>query len=414
VFKIPQNLPYVVYGTVTDSNSALVASIRVTARNDTSGETTNATTNASGEYAIDLANLTSGYVNTDRITIICSYGLEEQESSFLISADTHSVNLTLVVRTESTDVTYCQLQDVYDELDGKTTSDISYNRVRKAILRAEAEIDERTKSKFSATLVSDEIYDFNQYTSYKSPDQLIQRQSEVLVGNRSDHWNTYFNDKFRLNKSPLVNLKTQLNGVTTTTATTLTVDSTTGFPTSGTIFIYNSTNGVERIDYTGTTSTTFTGLTRSSNSTTASAHADNAYVTMMSISKNEQGDSAEDDWEDLEPQRGGGGDYLAYNDTGHIVFVDNVPALGSRKLQISYTYGYVTVPTQVQDLCILLAVRKILLAKGHGSTFDSVDDISIGDLSISGAGGSVSYMRWLKQEIDDLWKTVGDLAQDTA
>jgi hypothetical protein len=55
--------------------------------------------------------------------------------------------------------------------------------------------------------------------------------------------------------------------------TTVTVDSTTGFPDSGTIVIES-----EWIDYTGKTSTTLTGLSRGAHGTTAAAHSNNVAV----------------------------------------------------------------------------------------------------------------------------------------
>ena len=69
---------------------------------------------------------------------------------------------------------------------------------------------------------------------------------------------------------------TQLNGALTKTATTVTVDSTTGFPTTGTIVI-----GSEQMTYTGVTATTFTSVTRNSDSSLieASVHADDAAVS---------------------------------------------------------------------------------------------------------------------------------------
>ena len=69
---------------------------------------------------------------------------------------------------------------------------------------------------------------------------------------------------------------TQLNGALAKTVTTITVDSTTGFPTTGTIVI-----GTEQMTYTGVTATTFTGVTRNSDSALleASEHADDAAVT---------------------------------------------------------------------------------------------------------------------------------------
>ena len=71
--------------------------------------------------------------------------------------------------------------------------------------------------------------------------------------------------------------------VTTTTSTThtdsvttITVASTSGFDSSGTIHIAN-----EEITYTGTTSTTFTGCTRGANSTTAASIASGVQVAQF-------------------------------------------------------------------------------------------------------------------------------------
>ena len=55
---------------------------------------------------------------------------------------------------------------------------------------------------------------------------------------------------------------------------TITVDSTTGFSSSGTVQIDS-----EKFTYTGVTSTTFTGVTRATNSTSAAAHSVNAVVS---------------------------------------------------------------------------------------------------------------------------------------
>jgi len=65
----------------------------------------------------------------------------------------------------------------------------------------------------------------------------------------------------------------QLNGAIDNVVTTITVDSTTGFSTTGTILI-NS----ELITYSGKTATDFTGCVRGVEGTTAAAHLDNAIV----------------------------------------------------------------------------------------------------------------------------------------
>lgn len=71
---------------------------------------------------------------------------------------------------------------------------------------------------------------------------------------------------------------TLLDGALTDSATTITVDSTTGFDSSGTLHIEN-----EQITYTGTSSTQFTGCTRGANSTTAAAHSDDTRIAQFSL-----------------------------------------------------------------------------------------------------------------------------------
>jgi hypothetical protein len=66
----------------------------------------------------------------------------------------------------------------------------------------------------------------------------------------------------------------QLNGAIDNSQTTITVDSTAEFPTSGRLDI-----DTELITYTGKTATDFTGCVRGVNGTTAATHLDNAIVT---------------------------------------------------------------------------------------------------------------------------------------
>ena len=67
---------------------------------------------------------------------------------------------------------------------------------------------------------------------------------------------------------------TTLTGAHTKIVTTITVASTTSFPSTGTILIDN-----EQMTYTGTTATTFTGVTRAANSTTVATHSASATVS---------------------------------------------------------------------------------------------------------------------------------------
>ena len=78
-----------------------------------------------------------------------------------------------------------------------------------------------------------------------------------------------------------VYIYTQLNGAITPsnppTGGSLTVDSTTGFTTVGTLLIDS-----EQITYNGKTATTFINITRGANGTTAASHTDNSYVNLIS------------------------------------------------------------------------------------------------------------------------------------
>ena len=70
----------------------------------------------------------------------------------------------------------------------------------------------------------------------------------------------------------------QLTASAPATGAALTVDTTAGFPTSGTLLV-----GTEQITYTGLTSTTFTGITRGANSTTAATHLDDATIKLLTF-----------------------------------------------------------------------------------------------------------------------------------
>ncbi len=71
---------------------------------------------------------------------------------------------------------------------------------------------------------------------------------------------------------------TLLNGSISDSVATITVDSTTGFLSTGTLYIDS-----EQITYTATTAYTFTGCTRGANDTTAASHTDNTPVNSADV-----------------------------------------------------------------------------------------------------------------------------------
>ena len=110
--------------------------------------------------------------------------------------------------------------------------------------------------------------DYNTFRLVKDSD-LGSSGGRLYVLNYNDYINSYITQEDEITT-------TNLDGALTDSATTVTVNSTTGFDSTGTIFIGN-----EQITYTGTSSTTFTGATRGANDTTAAAHSDDTQVAQF-------------------------------------------------------------------------------------------------------------------------------------
>tara|TARA_R100000773_G_scaffold6625_1_gene6822 strand:+ start:74 stop:1012 length:939 start_codon:yes stop_codon:yes gene_type:complete len=110
--------------------------------------------------------------------------------------------------------------------------------------------------------------DYNTFRLVKDSD-LGSSGGRLYVLNYNEYINSYITQEDEITT-------TNLDGSLTDSATTITVNSTTGFDSTGTIFIGN-----EQITYTGTSSTTFTGATRGANSTTAAAHSDDTQVAQF-------------------------------------------------------------------------------------------------------------------------------------
>ncbi len=106
-----------------------------------------------------------------------------------------------------------------------------------------------------------------------------------IFDNQTEHFGSNRIVLKELNKHAYLNkdakqANTLLNGAINNSVTTITVDTTAGFPTSGTLLI-----GTEEMTYDGKTSTTFTGITRNTNSAGAAAALDDATVKLASFSE---------------------------------------------------------------------------------------------------------------------------------
>jgi len=84
---MPSN-PYIISGTITDEDSNIVSSTLVTAHSITNSERITFTTNSSGQYVLDLANLTSGYTVGDTINVyVRNNGYVGETQNFTLSGE---------------------------------------------------------------------------------------------------------------------------------------------------------------------------------------------------------------------------------------------------------------------------------------------------------------------------------------
>jgi len=171
-----------------------------------------------------------------------------------------------------------------------------------------------------------------------------------------DRW--YFTDKY-----PIQVIVTQLNGDLTAAATTIVVDSTNGFASSGTAVIES-----EQFSYTTKTSTAFMYCTRGENSTTAAAHDDNTYVTRHIVEYSLTEAGSEPTWETLDYMK----DYSIDADSGRIKLLNfdllRTAVLNNKfpvedlpdRVRLSYPYGWNVIPEEI-ELCTLMIASKQLL-----------------------------------------------------
>jgi len=196
--------PLIIYGTVTESSTG-VDTITVKARNETTNDTITTTTNASGQYVLDAANFTSGYAEGDQITVYTIYNSFEGESSIIVALPTYLYenDIALTAVEDSEEIDYCTVQDVYDELDGKTTSDIAATKIIRKIQEAEGLVNLKTCTSFKVNTETDEINSMNRYSVDISPENL-----DLGGGGypqRADR-NGWINNRVKVKRTPLISI----------------------------------------------------------------------------------------------------------------------------------------------------------------------------------------------------------------
>ena len=172
---MPQ-FPLLVYGQITESGSGVNA-ITVKLRNNSTNNVGSTTTDSNGLYLFDLSDTSlfaDGYTDNQSITVYTIFKNFEGQTTFTIDIPIYGYqkDIALSAVTDSQLIDYCKVQDAYDELDAKTSSDISPARIVKAIQRAEGLIDLKTNTSFKQITVTDEVHTVDRYSIDISPDYL--------------------------------------------------------------------------------------------------------------------------------------------------------------------------------------------------------------------------------------------------
>ena len=209
-----------------------------------------------------------------------------------------------------------------------------------AIARAEEQIDRFTNNHFAVS--TDTTPDWNKTTN------------EQQFGK-----GPFRRNYFTLFKYPVPSVSTQLNGAVTAAATTITVDSTAGFPTAGFLLIED-----DKIEYTGKSSTTFTGCT------SVAAHADDTAVAsyVVEISTTEPGGAIT--WDvlkestEFEIDKNTGQVHIyadGDNYFGTYVDIESSPLKGvANRFRVSYLSGESSIPDDVVKATLMLASKDLM------------------------------------------------------
>lgn len=135
-------------------------------------------------------------------------------------------------------------------------------------------------------------------------------------------------------------------------------------------------------------------------------------VDKVEYNKNSNTASSED-WVVLE--EGTGKNFLVYLDEGELKFINGNNATykgkvmsGSKRLRISYTYGYSSTPLEVQRLTTLSVAKRVIMSLASSQSNTEGGDIQVGTIKVSDPSNySVNYLKSVNSEVDDLINKIG-------
>ncbi len=341
-------IPYLTFGAVKESGSG-VANATIKARNESTNELISKTTDSNGLYVFDANDFASGWSDGDKITMYVIFTSFDGQATITIdtsSSFSTQQDITLSTVEDSELIDYCTVQDVYDELDAKTSSDISATRIVKSIQRAEGLIDIKTGTFFKQVTRTDEVHTVSRYTIETSHDNLDGYYSGFYATNsRRDSMRGFGNNRVKTDFKPVVS-------ITSLSINKAAVDATDSFTTlteqtgSGGAFLLEDSD---------------TGLID--------------FITDF-------------------PRWG--------KRSWKITYVAGYDRTSTDRRVISLL-------KIVERLTILLASKMIITTKSTGAIFDTTRDIKIGAIELKGGAQSSSqYLTSIEPELMELWRQLGE------
>jgi hypothetical protein len=140
------------------------------------------------------------------------------------------------------------------------------------------------------------------------------------------------------------------------------------------------------------------------------------YSPLISVSKveyNENDVSDSPSWIELE--EGYGKNYLVYLDEGEIEFISGIsatnkitPRSGKKRLRITFTYGNVSTPLEIQRLVTLLVSKRVIMSLASSQSNTEGGSIQVGTIRVSDPSNySVNYLKSMNDEVKDLLASIG-------
>jgi len=181
-------VPYPFHGTIQDSDENALGALRVVLTNVNTNDELTGTTNSSGEFMFDLANLSKGYSDGDQISVYASYGRYYDEIYYTVDvsvsyASDQDLTLDHVI---SPSAVYCSIQEVRD-FTRAGSAEWSDDAIYGMMKRATNLIDERTGRTWKGVQTkTDEYYDGDDTARLWFNKTDIQSISAVAIDNDAD------------------------------------------------------------------------------------------------------------------------------------------------------------------------------------------------------------------------------------